>query len=254
MTATEYLTRTLGRLRRAWSGTPATFLGRPLSDPQAIADDLVEQDADEEQVRQFIRLAIGRSDVKKVDMIIALRTLMEHGSEVATISRNTGYAMAMGDIHDQVEDYLLAAIEYSIAYLHKQDSGFYHMASEIETRNRPRDAQGYMDAVYWLANMPDDPAEAINSLPDDKITGYYPPKYYEELAQALQEHPEIKQALNADFLVYRAATAVNHGLDRNRAWSMHMDGLRSSPTEHVLDNPFVRQAFDRTLAEQDYEG
>lgn len=248
MSVSETLGRTIGRLRRAWHGPPPTFMGRDLGDPQAIARDLCDQGADEERIKEFLGLTLGGKNINKVEMILALRTLMEHGSEIAGKFRNTGIALGMGDYHDMGEDYPLAAIQYTIAYLNGQDPGFYHMATEIETRNRPRDANGYMDAVQFLIDGADDPAQLIGSIPEEKIIGYYKPEYLEELAKAMADHPEIRQALRADFLVYRAASAVRHGLDRSRAWGMHMDGLLAGPTEQINANPYVRDAFhDRSL-------
>lgn len=248
MTVSETLSRTIGKLRRAWHGPPPTFMGHELTDPQAIAQEICANGTDEEQVRQFLGMSLENRNINKVEMILALRTLMEHGSEIAEKFRNTGIALGMGDYHDMGEDYTLAAIQYTIAYLHGQDPGFYHMATEIETRNRPRDANGYMDAVHFLIEMPDDPKQALDSLPDEATVGHYRPEYFEELAKAMADNPEIRQALRADFLVYRAASAVRHGLDRSRAWGMHMDGLFAGPTEHINANPYVRDAFhDRSL-------
>ncbi len=136
MTVSETLSRTIGKLRRAWHGPPPTFMGHELTDPQAIAQEICANGTDEEQVRQFLGMSLENRNINKVEMILALRTLMENGSEIAEKFRNTGIALGMGDYHDMGEDYTLAAIQYTIAYLHGQDPGFYHMATEIETRNR----------------------------------------------------------------------------------------------------------------------
>lgn len=243
MTTSAYLTKTLTRLRQAWAGAPPEFMGHPLTDPQSIAHALVEQDAGEDKIRDFLRQTIGNRKINNIHMTLALRTLMENGSKIAAKFRNSGISTTMGDYHDQGEDYPLAALQYTIAYLHGQDSGFYHMASEIETFSHSRDAQGYMNAIHYLTHMDDNPHEAIENIPENLIKGAYPPEYYDELAKAMKDHPQIKQAISADFLIYRAAAAARHGQDRSRAWRMHIDGLRAGPTEHALKNPFVRDAF-----------
>lgn len=246
MTAKDYLSRTLGALGRAWSRSPATFLDHDIRDPQTIANRMVEMNLGEEDVRHFLEAVQSYKKVDPIQLTLAMRTLMENGSELAAEYRNRGLTIAMGDHHDMGEDYTLAAIQYTIAYLHGDDKSFYHMANEVEVQNRPRDQAGYENAIKFLSFMPDDPqslallAEELPELGE----GVYPPAYYEEIVKAMRDHPELKQAIRADFLIYRAAAAVHHGLDRSRAWTMHLDGLRAGPTDHASKNPVIREVFN----------
>lgn len=245
MTAKDYLSRTLGALGRAWSRSPATFLDHDIRDPQTIANRMVEMNMGENEVRQFLEAIQSYKKVDPLQLTLAMRTLMENGSELAAKYRHRSLSIAMGDYHDMGEDYTLATIQYTIAYLHGDDKSFYHMANEVEVRNRPRDQQGYEKAIKYLSFIPDDEKSLpliAQELPE-LGEGAYPPAYYEEIVKAMHDHPELKQAIRADFLLYRAAAAVHHGLDRSRAWGMHLDGLRAGPTDQALINPVIRDAF-----------
>ncbi|MGB3213480.1 MAG: hypothetical protein WBC26_01795, partial [Alphaproteobacteria bacterium] len=159
--------------------------------------------------------------------------------------RNKSLSITMGDTHEMSEEYTLAAIQYTVAYLHGDDRSFYHIANEVEVQNKPSDTLGYRQAIQFLSFLPDDP-ESVERLPQqlhERSMISYPPAYYMEIVKAMADHPELKQAIRADFLLYRAAAAVHHGLDRSRAWGMHLDGLRAGPTDQGSKNPVIRDAF-----------
>ena len=250
MSATDYLYRTLGSLRNLWpAGKPHEFMGHDIADSLAIADHLIAEDRGEIEVAQLIDASYANRRVKMPQFIAALRKLSDAGSMAAGNYRNTVAAMTMGDHHDMGGDYELAAINYVLAYLHSHDRGFMHMAKEIEGRNAHRDAEGYGNAVYWLAQSEGDPAQLLEEMLELKrrtnlALNYYPEEYYEDLIRGMDENPDIRRAMNADFLIYRSAAALHFNLDRDRAWGLYMDGLRSGPTEHALANPFIRNAFE----------
>lgn len=257
MSATDYLYRTLGSLRNLWpAGKPHTFMDHEVSESMAIADHMLARGLDEFEVAQFIDVSCNHRKVKFPEFIGALRKLSDAGSRVADQYRNTGAALQMGDRHDMVGDYELAAVNYILAYLHNDDRGFMHMAKEIEGRNARRDADGYADAIYWLAESEGDPAQSLQEMQDIKLRtnlaiNVYPEEYYQDLIKVMNENSDIRKAARADFLVYRAAAAVRLDLDRSRAWKMHLDGLQEGPTDQVFKNPYIRDTFVREPVTKD---
>lgn len=244
----------LTALKDAWKVKPKTFMNMDLSDPEAIADHLISRGAIESEVEDFINHTRGNDIVDQYDRVTALRKLSDAGSETADVFRNTHAAIGAGQRHEAFRDYTLATLQYMIAYLNDHDTGIYYIAQAMEDEKIGRDFQGFGEAVKYLCETDDSPEQILKNMPEQESGALYKQAYYDEVAQAMHENPEIKTALRGDLLVYRAVAALHQGKDRSRAWGMYQDGFREGTTDHVLGNPMVKKAFTHAERGHDHEG
>ncbi len=243
----------LSALKDAWTTKPKTFMDMELSNLDAIADHLISRGLMESEVEDFIDHTRGNDTVDPYDRIVALSKLGDAGSESAEIFRNTQAAVSAGQRHETFNDYTLATLQYTIAYLNKNDRGMYYIAQAMEDENLGKDFHGFGEAIQYLCETDDTPEQILENMPDREGGARYTQAYYDELAQTMEENPDIKAALRGDLLVYRAVAALHQGKDRSRAWGMYQDGFREGTTDHVLGNPMVKDAFAQTRQGYDHE-
>ncbi len=226
-------------LKEVWTTAPKTFMDMDLSDLDAIADDLISRGPIESEVEDFIDHMRNNDNANQYDRIVALRKL----SEAARVFRHSQAAVSTGQRHEAFNDHTLATLQYTIAYLNDNDTGMYYLAQALEDDSISIDFHGFGDAVKYLCENDCSPEQILENMPERESGALYKQAYYDELAQAMHEHPEIKSALRGDLLVYRGVAALHQGKDRSRAWAMYQNGFREGTTDHVLNNPMVKNAF-----------